>query len=442
MISQIVFTLVLLVSFGVFGYTISRLIKLFKLTRPASRTDKIGERILTTLLVAFGQSKMMKKPVAGILHAVVWWGFLVITIGTIEMMIDGVAGTTRILSFLGPVYNMITASGEVFAILIIFSCIIFLSRRYITKPKRFIAPEMKPSSRMDATFILAMILLLMFSLIGMNVGYVVETGRQHPENLAGYYPVSQLILSIFPEMGDMHLHVFEAANWWIHILLVLLFLNILPYSKHFHVIMSVPNVFLSRLEPKAKLNNLDSVTREVKLMLNPDTTYSAAPADAPLPSRFGVKDVEDVTWKMLFDAYTCTECGRCTDVCPANSTGKKLSPRKLYIDLRRRMKDKGNGLLKDEHYQDGNSLISDTYISAEELWACTTCMACMEACPVNIDHVPFIIEMRRNLVMEESKIPTGLAMMMSNIENNGAPWQFSPADRFNWAQQVEMKVHT
>jgi heterodisulfide reductase subunit C/nitrate reductase gamma subunit len=439
-ISQIVFTILLAASFGFFGYTVSKLLKLFSLTKPTFRLDKIGERILTTLIVAFGQSKMMKKPLSGILHAMVWWGFIVITLGTAEMMVDGVIGTVRIFSFLGPLYDFITASGEIFAFLIIVSCIIFLSRRYITKPKRFIAPEMKPSSRMDATFILAMILILMFSLIGMNLGYVVETTNNNPEAYVGAYPVSQLFISLFPALSTMHLHTFEMVNWWIHITLVLAFLNILPYSKHFHVIMSVPNVFLTRLEPKAKLNNLESVTKEVQLMMNPDTAFAAAPADAGEPPRFGVKDVEDVTWKTLFDSYTCTECGRCTDACPANTTGKKLSPRKLFIDLRRRMKDKGQGLLEDKNFSDGKSLISDDYISVEELWACTTCMACIEECPVNIDHVPFIVDMRRNLVMEESKMPSGWTAMMSNIENNGTPWKFSPSDRLNWANDVVIRI--
>ena len=431
---QIIFSLVLLASFGFFAWTVSKLIKLFGLTKKENRFDKISERTITTLLVAFGQSKMMKKPLAGILHALVWWGFLVITVGTLEMMIDGVAGTERIFSFFGIGYNLLTISGEIFAALIILSCFIFLARRYITKPKRFIAREMKPSSRMDATVILAMILLLMFSLLGMNLGYIV-TGR---ETHYGAFPVSELLIKIFPFISTYNLETFGKVNWWLHISLVLAFLNILPYSKHFHVFMSVPNVFFTRLEPKAKLNNMESVTKEVKLMLNPDTAF--APAENAEVPRFGVKDVEDVSWKTLFDSYTCTECGRCTDVCPANTTGKKLSPRKLFIDLRKRMKDKSEGLLKDKNFSDGKTLISDDYIGQEELWACTTCMACIEECPVNIDHVPFIVDMRRNLVMEESKMPSGWTMMMSNIENNGAPWKFSPSDRLNWANDVVLRM--
>jgi heterodisulfide reductase subunit C/nitrate reductase gamma subunit len=434
--NQIIFIILLAASFGFFGYTVLKLFKLFKLTKPEFRFDKIGERITTTLIVAFGQSKMMQKPLAGILHAMVWWGFLVITVGTLEMMIDGVAGTVRILSFLGPVYNLITASGEIFAAFIIICCFIFLGRRYITKPKRFIAPEMKPASRMDATVILALILILMFSLLAMNMGYISVNNASY----VGAYPVSQLLLTLFPSLLNMNMHMVELVNWWIHITLVLAFLNILPYSKHFHVIMSVPNVFFTRLEPKAKLNNMESVTKEVQLMMNPDTAFAAAPADGGEPPRFGVKDVEDVSWKTLFDSYTCTECGRCTDVCPANVTGKKLSPRKLFIDLRKRMKDKGEHMVADKNYSDGKSLISNEYISEEELWACTTCMACIQECPVNIDHVPFIVDMRRNLVMEESKMPSGWTAMMSNIENNGTPWKFAASDRLKWADDVQIRI--
>ncbi|MBL4656288.1 MAG: 4Fe-4S dicluster domain-containing protein [Bacteroidia bacterium] len=427
---QLIFIIVTVLSFGFFGYTVFRILSYFKLTKEHAypTLDNIGERITHTLLVAFGQSKILKKPVAGLLHALVYWGFLVITVGTLEMIIDGLFGTQRILSRLGGIYDVVTISGEVFAALIIISCVIFLIRRYIVKPKRFTAPEMKPSSRMDATVILSMILLLMFSLLGMNIGYLNNGGEIH-----GSFPISNMFAS---SIAGMNLHTFEIVNWWIHISLVFIFLNVLPYSKHFHVILAVPNVFLERLGPKGRLNSMESVTKEVKLMMNPDTAFAPPPEgeQAEIP-RFGVKDIEDVSWKTLMDSYTCTECGRCTDVCPANITGKLLSPRKLYIDARQRMKDKGDALIKDPNYSDGKSLIGD-YITEEELWACTTCGACMEECPVDINHVPFIIDMRRSLVMEESKAPASLNMMMTNIENNGAPWQFSAADRMKWTEEL------
>jgi len=431
--SQIIFIVLTIGAFGFFAFTIFRLVKIFRFTRPENRWNNIGRRTVTTLLVAFGQTKMMKRPVAGLFHAFVWWGFLVITIGSLEMMIDGITGSEKVLSSLGLFYSFVTVSGDIFAALIVLSCIIFLCRRYITKPKRFIAPEMKPSSRADATFILSLILILMLTLLGMNAAYIASTDN----NYTGSFPVSYFLTPIFSSLEHEQIAVIENTNWWIHITIIYFFLNFLPYSKHFHVIASVPNVFFTRLEPYAKLNNMESVTREVNLIMNPTSQTDASPP----PPRFGVKDAEDVTWKTLLDSYTCTECGRCTAVCPANTTGKLLSPRKLYIDLRRRMKDKSDGLIKTgKEFTDNKSLIGSDYITEEELWACTTCMACIEECPVDIDHVPFIIDMRRNLVMEESKVPAQLGVMFSNIENNGAPWAFSREDRFNWASDLEIKI--
>ncbi len=439
-LSQLIFTILLITSFSAFGYTFMKIMRVLKAAKKVNRLDRVGERIQTTLLVAFGQTKILRKPVAGILHALVWWGFLVITVGTAEMMIDGVAGTDRALAFLGPVYSVITASGELFAAIIIIAVILFLTRRYITKPKRFTAPEMKPSSKMDATVILSMIFALMVSLLMMNLGYI----KTHTP-YSGYYPVSEAMAPLF---GSLNIYAFSAmfqVNWWIHITLVLVFLNILPYSKHFHVIMAVPNVFFSRLEPKAKLGTMESITKEVKTMLDPNADPYAAPANgnAAPPEKFGIKDVTDITWKHIVDSYTCTECGRCTEVCPANNTGKKLSPRKLFIDLRRRVKETGPDFIAGEangQPSPGTPLVSDAFISEEELWACTTCMACIQECPVDIDHVPFIVDMRRNLVMEESKVAPDLAAMFANIENNGAPWAFSPDDRFNWAQGLDVPV--
>lgn len=433
--SQIIFIVLTLGAFGFFAYTIQRLLKLFHLTQPENRWNNLGRRAVITLLVAFGQTKMMKRPLAGLLHAFVWWGFIVITIGSLEMMIDGITGTERIFSSCGAFYSFVIASGDIFAALIILSCIIFLGRRYITKPKRFIAVEMKPSSRADATFILSLILILMVTLLGLNTAFIADSENHY----AGSYPVSYFLTPFFSSLGHEQIAAIEKSCWWIHICIIYFFLNFLPYSKHFHVLASVPNVFFTRLEPYAKLKNMESVTREVKLILDPSLQTDASPP----PSRFGVKDAEDVTWKTLLDSYTCTECGRCTAVCPANTTGKLLSPRKLFIDLRRRMKDKSDGLIKTgKEFSDSKTLISTDYISQEELWACTTCMACIEECPVDIDHVPFIVDLRRNLVMEESKVPAQLGTMFSNIENNGAPWAFAAVDRFNWANDIEIKTRS
>jgi len=297
---------------------------------------------------------------------------------------------------------------------------------------------MKKISHQDANLALSMILLLMLSLMGMNAAYV-ALQTTAGETVYGVYPIGAILAPLFNGLSPESMHIWHEFFWWSHILLIFLFANILPYSKHFHVFMSVPNTFLSRLEPLGKLPNMDDITREVKLMLDPNATFEAPAADAPV-SRFGVKDVEDVSWKNYFDSLACTECGRCTAVCPANTTGKMLSPRKIFMDLRARMKEKGPGLVKNgREFSDNKSLLRD-YISEAELWACTTCNACAQECPVNIDHPTLIVDMRRYLVMEESSAPAGLKTMFANIENNGAPWQYSPEDRLLWTDNLEIKV--
>ncbi|MCB0396637.1 MAG: (Fe-S)-binding protein [Flavobacteriales bacterium] len=433
MSKQLVFIIVFLVAGGVFGFTCMRLRRFFKLTRPSFPIDRIGERMRLTLMVAFGQTKILRRPGIGLLHALVWWGFIVITLGTAEMMVDGLAGTERFLgALIGPLYDVIMASGDVFAAFIVFACLAFLFRRYVMRVKRFRGVEMTPGANIDATIALMLILLLMVSLLGMNIGYV----KTHAGNMVGMYPVASQLQYLIPDSGA---HAFHEINWWTHICLVLVFANVLPYSKHFHVFMSVPNVFMSRLEPYTKIANMESVTKEVKAMMDPNTAFANPPeGEVAVVPRFGVKDVEDVSWKNYADALTCTQCGRCTSVCPANTTGKLLSPRKIFVDLRHRMNDKGPGLIKDASYSDGKSLVGD-YISTEELWACTTCNACVQECPVNIDHVSLIMDMRRSLVMEDSSAPEALVSMFNNIENNGAPWQFSQSDRMKWAEDITVK---
>jgi heterodisulfide reductase subunit C len=297
---------------------------------------------------------------------------------------------------------------------------------------------MKKRSHRDANISLSLILLLMVSLLAMNLGYL---GYQEVTgaSIHGIYPSAAILLNLLPVLSaESYSFIYETA-WWAHILLIFFFANYLPYSKHFHVFMSVPNVFLSRLEPLGKLPNMDNITREVKLMLNPDTAFAAAPADAPV-ERFGVKDAEDASWKNYFDSLACTECGRCTSVCPANLTGKKLSPRKVMMDLRARMKEKGPLMVKNgRDFNDNRSLLRD-FISEEELWACTTCNACAKECPININHPTLIIDMRRYLVMEEASAPGELKAVFNNIENNGAPWQFSAEDRLNWSKDLEMNI--
>jgi len=296
---------------------------------------------------------------------------------------------------------------------------------------------MKKRSHTDANISLSLILLLMLSLMTMNIGYV-GYEKLSGADIKGIYPVAGNLVTLFEGVSTESFRVIYEASWWTHILLIFFFANYLPYSKHFHVFMSVPNVFLSRLEPLGKLTNMDNVTREVKLMMDPNTAFAAAPADAPV-DRFGVKDAEDVTWKNYFDSLSCTECGRCTSVCPANITGKKLSPRKVMMDLRARMKEKGPLMIKNgREFSDNRSLLRD-FISEEELWACTTCNACAKECPININHPTLIVDMRRYLVMEEASAPGELKAMFNNIENNGAPWQYSAEDRLNWTKDLEIK---
>jgi heterodisulfide reductase subunit C/nitrate reductase gamma subunit len=439
MTKQIVFALALLVTIGAFTFTIRRIISFFRFTRPAFPVRDFGKRFGVMMNVAFGQTKIFRKPVIGFFHALVFWGFCVILLGSIEMVIDGLTGTEKVLKFLGPVYDFIMASGDIFALLVGVSIIIFLSRRLFFHIRRFEGIEMKKISHIDANIALSIILLLMVSLLGMNAGYSAYMSATGGE-IDGVYPVSSFIASLFAGAAAENLKMIYEISWWSHILLIFLFANILPYSKHFHVFMSVPNVFLSRLEPLGKLPNMDNVTREVKLMMNPETAYAAAPENAPV-ERFGVKDAEDASWKNYFDSLSCTECGRCTSVCPANITGKKLSPRKIMMDLRARMKEKGPLMVKNgRDYSDNRSLLRD-FISEEELWACTTCNACAKECPININHPTLIIDMRRYLVMEEASAPGELKAVFSNIENNGAPWQYSAEDRLNWAKDLELNIN-
>ncbi len=438
MVKQVVFAITLLVTFGFFTYTTLRIISFFKLTRKGFPIRNFGKRFRVMMDVAIGQTKIFRRPVIGFFHAVVFWGFCVILFGSIEMVIDGLFGAEKSLRFLGVVYDIIMASGDIFALLVAISIVIFLIRRIFLHIKRFEGIEMKKISHVDANIALTIILVLMLSLMGMNAAYISHASLAG-DVIFGVYPIGGFFSGIFSGLAASSIYSYYQIFWWVHILLIFVFANLLPYSKHFHVFMSVPNVFLSRLEPLGKLTNMDNVTREVKLMLDPNAAYASPVTDAPV-ERFGVKDAEDVTWKNYFDSLACTECGRCTSVCPANITGKRLSPRKIMMDLRARMKEKGPGMVKNgKDYTDNKSLIRN-YISEEELWACTTCNACAKECPININHPTLIVDMRRYLVMEEGSAPGEIKAVFSNIENNGAPWQYSPEDRMLWAKDLEINV--
>jgi Fe-S oxidoreductase/nitrate reductase gamma subunit len=439
MTKQIIFLAALLVTLLAFGYTTRRFIGFFRITRRGFPVRQIGRRIGVMLKVAVGQTKIFRRPVIGLLHALVFWGFCVILIGSIEMVIDGLTGAERALGLLGPLYNIITATGDLFALVIALAILVFLVRRLFLNVKRFAGIEMTHISHLDANIALTLILLLMVSLLGMNTFYL-QAVQQSGHATEGVYPVSRLLAG-WIDAGPHGSGLLYQANWWVHILLIFLFANYLPYSKHFHVFMSVPNVFLSRLEPLGKLDTMESITGEVKIMMDPDQAF-ATPAGGvetgeEEAERFGILDIEDITWKSYLDSLSCTECGRCTSVCPANITGKKLSPRKVVMDVRARMKEKGPGILKNgKGYSDNRSLIRD-FVTEEELWACTLCNACAQECPININQPAMIVGMRRYLVMEESAAPGELNAIFSNIENNGAPWQFSQEDRMLWVEQGE-----
>jgi heterodisulfide reductase subunit C len=436
MVKQFVFAAFLSITILIFSFTIQRFIRFFKITRKAFPIHDFGKRILVTLAVAIGQTKILRRPLLGFFHALVFWGFCIIAFGSIEMIIDGLFGTVRFLSFLGPAYKFITASEDIFGLLVGCSILFFLTRRLFFHIRRFEGIEMKSISHLDANLALSMILVLMISLLGMNMSYCAKANALQ-QQLDGVYPVSNLFAGVFADLALEKITIIFECFWWLHILLIFVFANILPYSKHFHVFMSIPNVFLSSLEPLGKLPNMDDITREVKLMMDPGSAGTTPADDAPI-ERFGVKDVEDISWKSYLDSLACTECGRCTSVCPANLTGKRLSPRKIIMDVRARMKEKGPGIVRNgKGYSDDKSLLKN-YISEEELWACTTCNACAMECPININHPILIIEMRRYLVMEEASAPGGIKGVFSNIENNGAPWQFSPDDRLIWATDIEM----
>jgi heterodisulfide reductase subunit C len=431
MISQLLFLLILATGVYFFTVKIKEIIRNINLGRDVNRHDNPGQRWKVMSLVALGQSKMMKRPVAAIFHIFIYVGFIIINIEVLEIIIDGLFGTHRILSFLGGFYDFLIASFEILALLVLAACVVFLARRNLIRIKRFWSKEMTSWPRNDANIILITEILLMTAFLTMNAtDYILQQrGTDHYTN-AGAFPVSSLFTSLFSGMETGSLILLERICWWFHIIGILVFLNYVPYSKHFHIILSFPNTWYSNLEKKGKSNNMQSVTNEVKLMLDPSAT--PPPADANAVIGFGAKDVRDLSWKQLMDAYSCTECGRCTSVCPANISGKALSPRKIMMDTRDRLEETGKNIKKHgADYQDGKTLLND-YITTEELWACTTCNACVEACPVNIDPLSIIIDMRRYLVMEQSSAPAELNGMFSKIENNGAPWQFSPSDRLNW----------
>ena len=439
-IDNILFVLILAAGFGYFARNIKKLIRNIKLGRDIDRTDNPKERWANMTRIALGQSKMVRRPVAGILHIIVYVGFVIINIELLEIIIDGIFGTHRLFSFMGGFYNVLIGSFEVLALGVIVSVVIFYIRRNIIKLWRFAHGDLKGWPKSDGNIILYFETVLMLLFLTMNAAdyHLQMAGAEH-YIAAGSFPISQFIEPIFSGMSEGTVIIIERATWWMHIIGILVFMNYLYFSKHLHILLAFPNTFYANLKPKGQFDNLESVTNEVKLMMDPNADPFAAPAGdaAEAPAKFGASDVQDLNWVQLMNAYTCTECGRCTSSCPANLTGKKLSPRKIMMDTRDRVEEVGknidanNGTFVD----DGKSLLND-YITQEELWACTSCNGCVEACPVNIDPLSIIMDMRRYLVMEQSAAPTELNNMMTNVENNGAPWQYSQMDRLNWKDEA------
>jgi len=443
LISIILFVIISAIGIGFFSFNIWKIRYNIGLGKDIDRSGNRKERIKTMILVAFGQKKMFSRPVPAILHFCLYFAFVITQVELLEIFADGILGKHRIFSeSLGGFYTFAISFIEILSVLAFIATIAFLARRNLLKLPRLKMKEMIGWPTQDANLILIFELILLVCIFTMNGADEVlynrgESHAYHGSSGSFGFSVSSLIGPLFFEgMSTKSLLIAERIGWWGHLTMVLGFLNYLPYSKHFHILLAFPNTYYSNLEKKGKFDNMASVTSEVKLMMDPTADpYAAAPADAPPPSSFGAKDVNDLTWKNLMDAYTCTECGRCTSSCPANLTGKLLSPRKIMMSTRDRMVEIGEGKRKNgKEFEDGKSLLGD-YITEEELWACTSCNACVDECPVNIDPLSIIIDLRRYLVMEESKVPSELTGMLTNIENNGAPWQFSQNDRLNWANE-------
>jgi heterodisulfide reductase subunit C len=390
------------------------------------------------ILLALGQSKMVHRPVSGILHIIVYLGFILINIELFEIVLDGLLGTHRVFApFLGGFYDFLIGTFEILAFLVLLAVIIFWIRRNIIKLKRFMNPEMSGWPKNDADFILYFEIVLMFLFLSMNATDGLLQNLNTPNYIkAGAYPISIYLQPLYDSFSQSSLIILERTFWWLHIIGILIFANYLYYSKHLHILLAFPNTYFANLDSKGRLRNNPNVTKEVKLMMDPNIDPFAPNQSESVPEKFGVSDVKDMNWVQLLNAYTCTECGRCTSECPANQTGKKLSPRKIMMDTRDRLVEVGNNIKKNngEFIADGKELLND-YISQEELWACTSCNACVEACPIGIDPLSIIMDMRQYLVMEKSSAPGDLNNMMSNIENNGAPWPFNNQDRLLWANE-------
>lgn len=435
---NIIFFLVLIAGIGYFTMNIRKIIRNVKLGHEVDTSGNRAERWGNVLRIALGQSKMVVRPVSGLMHIIVYVGFVIINIEVLEIIIDGLFGTHRVLSFLGPVYDYLIASFEILALLVLIAVIVFWIRRNIQRIQRFISPDLKGWPKNDANYILyfEMVLMLLFLIMNGADHMLQDMGSKHYTE-AGMFPVSIHLFPILENFSEETLILIERTAWWLHIIGILVFLNYLYFSKHLHIILAFPNVYYGKIVPKGKFRNLDSVTKEVELMMDPAADPYAAPSEgAEAPAKFGASDATDLSRIQLLAAYTCTECGRCTSECPASITGKKLSPRKIMMDTRDRLEEIGKNIEKNGEFKPDGKQLLDDYITREELWACTTCNACVQACPVSIDPLSIIMDMRQFLVMEQSAAPNELNIAMTNIENNGAPWPYNQMDRLNWKNEA------
>jgi heterodisulfide reductase subunit C len=438
-LDNILFAILLILGFGYFYSNVKKIIRNINLGTAINRSDNPKARWKNLVMIALGQSKMVKRPVSGILHIIVYAGFIIINIELLEIIIDGLFGTHRVFSFLGTFYDVLIGSFEILALLVLIAVFTFWTRRNIIRLKRFANKDLTGFPKNDANII------LYFEVVLMSLFLLMNASDLHLQNIpggfyhfikAGSFPVSQYLEPLFNGVSSKFVMLLSELFWWLHIVGILIFMNYLYFSKHLHILLAFPNTYFADLNPKGQLNNLESVTNEVKMMMDPNADPYAAASENAVPSKFGASDIQDLNWVQLMNAYTCTECGRCTSSCPANLTGKKLSPRKIMMATRDRIEEVGKNIdaNKGVFVPDNKSLLND-YITPEELWACTSCNACVEECPVNISPLSIIMDMRRYLVMEQSAAPAPINAMMTNIENNGAPWQYNQQDRLNWKNE-------
>jgi hypothetical protein len=435
LLQQILFIILAATGIGFFAKKVSEIRRNIFLGKPENLNDNPAQRWKNMTLLALGQKKMFKKPLPALLHIAVYAGFVIVNVEILEILLDGIVGHHRLFApFLGGLYSVLVGCFEVLAALVLIACVIFLIRRYVLKVRRLSMKELDGKPQKDAIIILVTEIVLMSLFLLMNsADLVLQSRAVEHYTITGPFWVSGQLMGMLNGINTDSLIALERTCWWLHIIGVFLFLNYLPYSKHFHIILAFPNAYYTRLKPEGEMSNMKDIQTEVLLMMQPEL---AATTPAQEIKRFGAKDVMDLSWKNLLDAYSCTECGRCTDSCPANLTGKLLSPRKIMMDTRDRLEEVGMNINKNKSFvDDGKSLVHD-YISVEELRACTTCNACVEACPVSIEPLSIINQLRRYLIMEESNAPQEWNMMFGNVENNMAPWKFSPDDRDKWVEEL------